>query len=124
MLHQIIISIASNHEQKLHLSEARQLLGQLLTPQRYTDEIWTKPCGKPLKPDLYLNQLLYASTSLSVEELQNELKALERRMGRTAEDRQEGIVRIDLDLMEYDGRRYHQSDWERPYMRLLLLSQT
>ena len=40
-------------------------------------------------------------------------------MGRTAEDRRLGIVRIDLDLLQYDDTRFHLRDWERPYVKLL-----
>ena len=29
-------------------------------------------------------------------------------------------VTIDLDLMQYDGERYHLADWERPYIQRLL----
>lgn len=41
-------------------------------------------------------------------------------MGRTQEDRTAGIVRIDLDLLQYDNDRYHLRDWERDYIKKLL----
>ena len=56
----------------------------------------------------------------SVEHLNEQLKAIEQQMGRTIEDRQQGIVRIDLDILEYDGTRHHLADWERHYVKLLL----
>jgi 2-amino-4-hydroxy-6-hydroxymethyldihydropteridine diphosphokinase len=43
-------------------------------------------------------------------------------MGRTAQQREKGIVTIDLDLMEHDGVRYHLEDWQRPYIKMLLES--
>ena len=69
---------------------------------------------------MYLNQLVYATTSLNVDELQSALKDIELRLGRTAEDRQKGIVRIDLDLLLYNDQRYHLRDWDRPYIKALL----
>jgi 2-amino-4-hydroxy-6-hydroxymethyldihydropteridine diphosphokinase len=36
------------------------------------------------------------------------------------EDRQEGIVRLDLDILAYDDERHHLSDWERHYIKILL----
>jgi 2-amino-4-hydroxy-6-hydroxymethyldihydropteridine diphosphokinase len=71
---------------------------------------------------MYLNQLVYATTALEVEELIEALKAIERQMGRTAEDRRQGIVRIDLDLMQYNDERHHLRDWERPYIKALVCS--
>ena len=41
-------------------------------------------------------------------------------MGRSTEDRQQGIVRLDLDILEYDGVRHHLADWDRHYVKLLL----
>jgi len=122
MLHHVILSLASNYEQERHLMEARRLLACILQPTRYTEELWTEPFGKPHRPDMYINQLLYATTSLSVEDLLKRLKSIELQMGRTAEERGEGIVRIDLDLMKYDDDIYHPRDWERPYIQRLLLS--
>ena len=69
---------------------------------------------------MYLNQLVYATTSLSVDELQSALKNIELCLGRTTEDRQKGIVRIDLDLLQYGDQRYHLRDWDRPYIKALL----
>jgi len=119
MHHNILISLASNFEQEANLALARQELGKMLEPLRYSEAIWTEPVNAQ-RPDLYLNQLLLAHTDLSVQHLQIALKSMERDMGRTNDDRQQGIVRIDLDLMSYDDERYHLRDWERPYMKKLL----
>ena len=122
MLHQVIISLASNYEQEANMAEARRRLNVLLHVFRFTIEIWTEPYGTPKRPDPYMNQLLYGTTSLSVDDLQQALKEMELQMGRTKGDREAGIVRIDLDLMKYDDQGYHLRDWERPYIGRLLLS--
>lgn len=118
-LHKIIISLASNCDQEANIAEARRRLDAIITPRRYTDAIWTEPIHSA-RTDLYLNQLVLADTTLSVDDLQAALKRIEADMGRTPEDRREGIVRIDLDLLLYDGRRYHERDWDRPYVKKLL----
>ena len=51
---------------------------------------------------------------------QTRLKEMEKEMGRTPEEREQGIVRIDLDLLLFDQQRYHERDWERDYIRRLL----
>ena len=71
-------------------------------------------------PTMYLNQLVCAETTLEVEELIQTLKDIEQQMGRTQEDRRQGIVRIDLDLLLYGEQRYHLKDWDRPYIKALL----
>lgn len=123
-LYDVIISIASNNQQEQHLREAQQRLAQVLTDLNYTDAIWTEPIGttegNAAASPLYLNQLLYAKSSQSAEQLNSQLKEIETKMGRTAEQRSKGIVSIDLDLMKHNGTRYHLKDWERDYVKRLL----
>lgn len=119
MPHNILISLASNYEQESNLALARLKLGKLLEPISYSEAIWTEPVNVQ-RPDLYFNQLLHAQTNLSVQDLQIGLKGIECDMGRNSDDRRQGIVRIDLDLMLYDEERYHLRDWERTYMKKLL----
>lgn len=119
MIHHVLISLASNHHQTENLQEAQRRLLQVLENCSLSAVIWTQPiggCGRTR----YLNQLLRGSTSMSVEELESRLKEEERLMGRTAEEKAQGIIRIDLDLMQYDDCRYHLRDWERPYIKGLL----
>ena len=140
--HSCIISLASNCCQVENLAEARCRLSEILFSASYTEAIWTEPfhssntslLGKilhsplssllsplsSLHSPLYLNQLVYAQTLLTVDELQTQLKHLECEMGRTADDRAKGVVRIDLDLLQYDSDRYHLRDWNRPYIQQLL----
>ena len=118
-MHQVILSLAANCDAEKNLPEARLCLEQILAFTFYTDAIWTEPIGCKRK-DLYLNQLVKAQTELTYEQLSEQLKAIEQQMGRTREDRQQGIVRMDLDILEYDGTRHHLADWERHYVKLLL----
>lgn len=122
MTHQTLISLASNYDQEENLHQAHLCLAQILSDCHYTEAIWTEPFSSPTKTPLYLNQLVSAATQLPVEQLEAALKDIERRMGRTADERQKGIVRIDLDLLQFDDCRYHLRDWDRPYIADLLLS--
>ena len=118
-MHQVVISLAANCDAEKNLPEARLCLEQILSFTHYTDALWTEPIGGKRK-DYYLNQLVMAETKLSFDELHSQLKAIEMKMGRTAEDRQEGIVRIDLDILAFDNNRHHLADWERHYVKILL----
>ena len=120
-----IISLASNFDQESNLHSARELLALFLSSVSLTEAIWTEPFHKKAasrnnRQSLYLNQLAYAETALTADELQRKLKNIEQHLGRTNEERSQGIVRIDLDLLLYGQQRYHLNDWERPYVKQLL----
>jgi 2-amino-4-hydroxy-6-hydroxymethyldihydropteridine diphosphokinase len=115
--HSIIISLASNYDQQGNLAKAREQLKVLLSDIQFTKELWTHPVNNH-RQEPYLNQLCQATTNLGANLLSEVLKELEKRLGRTHNE--EGIVTIDLDLMAYDGQRYHLKDWDRSYIKELI----
>ncbi|MBR1411404.1 MAG: 2-amino-4-hydroxy-6-hydroxymethyldihydropteridine diphosphokinase [Prevotella sp.] len=115
--HHIIISLASNYNQEANLEAARTQLVQLLEESHFSKAIFTDPIGS-LRPDPYLNQLCQGTTALGMNLLSEVLKEIEKRLGRTHNE--DGIVTIDLDLLEYDGTKYHLRDWDRPYIKNLI----
>ena len=119
VMHQVILSLGANYEAEKNLPEARISLGQILFSPLYTDAIWTEPIASK-RTDLYLNQLVKAQTNLDFDALIKEIQEMELRHGRTPKEREQGIVRIDIDVLEYDGVRHHLRDWERPYVKDLL----
>ena len=118
-MHQVILSLGANYEAEKNLPEARKSLGQILFSPVYTDAIWTEPIASK-RTDFYLNQLVKAQTNLGFDALIKAIKEIEIRHGRTLEEREKDIVRIDIDVLEYDGVRHHLRDWERPYVKDLL----
>lgn len=112
MNHRVFIALGSNTHQAAHIRWASERLAFLLDGCRLSRVLWT--------PDIkgsgrwYLNRLAAATTPLSAEALQQLLKDIEAESGRTKE-----AVTIDLDLMQYDEQRYHEPDWQRPYITRL-----
>lgn len=115
--HHIIISLASNEGQEAHLAAAREQLTQLLAEAHFTSAIWTEPINS-IRKEPYLNQLCTGTTALGEGLLGEVLKETERRLGRTHNE--DGIVAIDLDLLQYDDQKYHLRDWNRDYVKNLL----
>ena len=115
--HHIIISLASNYQQEANMDAARTQLVQLLSEVHFTQAIYTEPIHS-LRNEPYLNQLCKGTTALGRNLLSEVLKEIEKRLGRTHNE--DGIVAIDLDLLEYDGERYHLRDWERSYVKDLI----
>ena len=117
--HHVIISLASNENQEANLEAARTQLTQLLTSVRFTSAIWTEPVNVPSSQSKnYLNQLCEGTTAFGEGLLCEVLKETEKRQGRTRNE--DGIVTLDLDLLEYDGVRHHLRDWERSYVKDLI----
>jgi 2-amino-4-hydroxy-6-hydroxymethyldihydropteridine diphosphokinase len=115
--HQIIISLASNENQETNLQAARTQLTQLLSEVHFTSAIWTEPVNS-IRQVPYLNQLCKATTAFSMNLLSEVLKEIEKRLGRTHNE--DGIVTIDLDLLQYDEAQYHLKDWSRSYVKDLM----
>ena len=115
--HHIIISMASNIDQEAKLEAARTQLTQLLSEVHFTSAIYTEPINS-LRREPYLNQLCRGTPALGMNLLSEVLKEIEKRLGRTHNE--DGIVTIDLDLLEYDGERFHHRDWERNYVKDLI----
>ena len=115
--HEVIISLGSNENQKENLTKAREQLTQLMTEVHFTSAIWTEPINSSRK-EPYLNQLCKGTTAFSEGLLCEVLKETEKRIGRIKNE--DGIVVIDLDLLEYDGQRHHLRDWSRDYVKRLI----
>ena len=115
--HQIIISIASNENQEANVQAARVQLTQLLSEVLFTSAIWTEPINS-IRQEPYLNQLCKATTAFSMNLLNEVLKETEKRLGRTHNE--DGIVTIDLDLLQYDDEQFHLKDWNRSYVKNLV----
>lgn len=115
--HEVIISLASNENQERTLERAKEQLTQLLTEVHFTSAIWTEPINC-IRKEPYLNQLCKATTAFGEGLLCEVLKETEKRLGRTHNE--DGIVTIDLDLLQFDGQRHHLRDWERSYVKDLI----
>ena len=116
-VHEVIISLASNENQEANLAKAREQLTQLMAEVHFTSAIWTEPVNTSRK-EPYLNQLCKGTTAFGEGLLCEVLKETEKRIGRTRNE--DGIVAIDLDLLQYDDQRHHLRDWGRDYVKNLL----
>ena len=115
--HEVIISLGSNENQEENLTKAREQLTQLMTEVHFTSAIWTEPINSSRK-EPYLSQLCKGTAAFSEGLLCEVLKETEKRIGRIKNE--DGIVVIDLDLLEYDGQRHRLRDWSRDYVKWLI----
>lgn len=108
----ITLAIGSNIEQQKNVAEAKCRLRRSLPGIVFENELWTDPVG--LRSDRFLNLLAHAETPLAIDALQRQLKKIEREMGDSHENHQQGRVIIDIDLARYDGRTIKDVVWLAP----------
>ena len=64
----------------------------------------------------FSNQTALFETSMSAEEVRTILKRIEHRNGRSPEDKAQGIVKLDIDLLNYDDCVLKPEDMEREFV--------
>ena len=68
-------------------------------------------------PRMFYNQVACFTTPLTASQVRECLKKIERDHGRTPDDKARGIVKIDIDLLCYDGEVLKPQDWLRVDVR-------
>ena len=97
------------------MEEARKALMNLFPNIRFGEEMTTEAIGdKFLSP--FSNQVAKIETSLTIEEIRSLLKKIEKDNGRLPEDKEQGIVKLDIDLLKFDDLILKPSDMEKDYV--------
>lgn len=116
--HEIILILGSNHKHGDNITAAQKALSKVFDSIQFTDCMWTEPID--IDSELFLNCAAKAITNLSKEEVRDKMKIIERELGSTTERRQQNIIDIDIDLIQYDSTKLHEDDWEREYITRLV----
>ena len=115
----LLIALGSNFNQQSNMNKAEGLLRHFFGGIVFTPTVWTDPIDNPL-PDKYLNRLATTMTHQSLAAVERILKEIERECGRMEVDSKQGAVSMDIDILLYGDTRYHECDWQRPYIHTLL----
>lgn len=113
-----IIAIGSNIEQSHHVAMAKEKLNKVFPHIHYTHSLCTTPID--IQSDNFLNLLAWGETSMSLHEIEAALKEIEIQRDSVKEQKRQGIVALDLDLLLLDEMRLHEKDWQRPYIQELM----
>ena len=115
-MHNVILALGSNiTDRQLKLQKALTLCKAYVSIVQTTPVIETAAIGVTAPP--YANQMARATTTLTLDELTDNLKAIEQQLGRK---RGGNLVAIDIDIMQYDNQRLHHNDWDRQYIKTLI----
>lgn len=115
-LHSCLLCLGSNSERHTHIAQAHQALTRHFPDIRFGEEMETEAIGSGfLSP--FSNQLVSLKTSLSADEVRAILKSIERENGRLPEDKAQGIVKLDIDLLLVDDCVLKPKDMEREFVK-------
>ena len=113
--HSCLLCLGSNSNRHFHMEEARKALMKLFPNIRFSKEMTTEAIGdKFLSP--FSNQVAKLETSLTIEEIRNLLKKIEKENRRLPEDKEQGIVKLDIDLLTFDDLILKPNDMEKDYV--------
>jgi len=119
-MNKAIISIGSNEDREENLSVCRTMLNEEFTGIFYSPASLSTPYGEHYRND-FLNQLACIYTNRNRDEIVPILKEIEYMMGRKAEDKMKGIVRIDIDLVIWNNETLRPNEMNRSYIKDLLV---
>ena len=117
-MHKIILALGSNHEAKVNIELALNLLSKSIKIIQSTPSYDNESTEFPIS--IFTNKILVCETELSYEKLNKELKNIETVCGRNNYAKTTGIIPLDIDILLYDNDRYHINDWDKPYIKYLL----
>ena len=112
MMHTCLLCLGSNIEASTNLSTARNTLLSHFPHIRFSEEMVTEAIGSGFLSPFH-NQVASLETSLPAEQVRTILKSIEQMQGRLPEDKAQGIVKLDIDLLTYDDKIGRASCRER-----------
>ncbi len=117
-MHEVIMAIGSNAGQEANVCFAIEKLKEVVGGMACSRKVWTEPIG--VRSGMFLNCVVAGKTMLGRGEMESCVKGIEALCGRNPEETRAGMVRLDIDLLKYDGEIFHAEDWERTYVRQLM----
>lgn len=118
-MHKTVLGIGSNTDARFNIKQATDYLRFYFPNIKFTSTIETMPYGDMFTTP-FVNALAYFKTDLSKDEILLQLKLIEKTMGRLPSHKEEGIIIIDIDLMQWNNETLKPEDFERHYIQPLL----
>lgn len=116
MKNKAIISIGSNEHRTANVKKVMEVLTEHFPTIRFSTPQLTEPVDMPEDAKAFLNLIALFETDLEREALEAELKRFEVKLGRDHDDDEDGIIPMDLDIIEWNDEVYKPRDMVRPYV--------
>ena len=115
MLNKIILSLGSNQDQEKNMAEAVRILRNQFVSIAFSNSVYTEPIGLTGSAP-FLNWVAVAYTSEQPDEIKHLLKRIEYKLQRMPDDKNFGIVPIDIDLLQWNELILKPDDLRRDYI--------
>ena len=115
MLNKIILSLGSNQDQEKNMAEAVRILRNQFVSIAFSNSVYTEPIGLTGSAP-FLNRVADAYTSEQPDEIKHLLKRTEYELQRMPDDKNFGIVPIDIDLLQWNELILKPDDLRRYYI--------
>lgn len=114
--HYCLLCLGSNFQRQTCMKEARQALFRHFPNILFGEEMETEAIGQEFFSP-FSNQLACLDTEMEMEDVRLILKEIERANGRQEDDKAQGIVRLDIDILIFDQIIVKEKDLQRDYIR-------
>ena len=114
--HTCILCLESNFYRIAHMAYAQRELKKHFSTIRFSEEMDTEAIGSRFL-SRFSNQVASFETTISTEEVRVILKQIEHDLGRLPEEKPQGVIRIDIDLLMYDDCVLKPADLERDFVK-------
>ncbi|NDW11950.1 2-amino-4-hydroxy-6-hydroxymethyldihydropteridine diphosphokinase [Bacteroides sp. 214] len=114
-MHTCLICIGSNYNRKENLALAAKWLREAFCKMTFGSVQETEPIGIA-NSALFFNQLVEFRTQLDKDTVVSILKSMEIKAGRTPEDKAQGKVILDIDLLLFDDKVLKSEEMNRTYI--------
>ena len=115
-LHTCLLCLGSNLDGATRLSAARSALRSHFPDIRFSEELVTEAIGSGFLSPFH-NQVARLETPQDAESIRTLLKSIEQAQGRLPEDKAQGIVKLDIDLLMIDDQVLKPKDMEREFVK-------
>lgn len=115
MLNKIILSLGSNQDQEKNMAEAVRILRNQFVSIAFSNSVYTEPIGLTGSAP-FLNRVAVAYTSEQPDEIKHLLKRIKYKLQRMPDDKNFGIVPIDIDLLQWNELILKPDDLRRYYI--------
>jgi 2-amino-4-hydroxy-6-hydroxymethyldihydropteridine diphosphokinase len=108
-------NVSQVYNMQMAVTMMMSLLGKSVI---FSRRVWTTPIG--FDSDKFLNCIAVAYTDQGMPQLVRAFKDIEHRLGSMKSEHSAGVVKIDIDVLQYGDQRFHASDWNRDYIKALM----
>lgn len=111
----VLLGLGSNWDKEKNMERAAEMLRAHFVFIRFSQPVYTEPIDCLLSTT-FLNQVAVLYSEERPEQIRDVLKEIERRIGRTPEDKSRGRVPIDIDLLQWNDQVLKAGDLTRAYV--------